>query len=204
MPAWIVLLEWLGRGVLVILLGLSVWSVSIMVERRRYFTRVQSAGAFEDLKSLVRSKDGSALGEALSTDGASYLHPAAEVLKAALAVSHPSAETLDRAARSALLEQRGRMEDGLTVLATLGSNAPYIGLFGTVLGIIQAFGELSRQAGSSASVMSGISEALIATAVGLFVAIPALFSYNAFTRQIRVLVQECEIIRDLAISRMKV
>jgi biopolymer transport protein ExbB len=202
MPAWILVTEWVGRLILLILIGLSVWSLSIMIERRRYFRALRKVGAYETLRALVLGQEASALGAALQNHPAT--HPAASVLAATLAVQHPSAETLDRAARSALIEERGRMEKGLTVLATLGSNAPYIGLFGTVLGIIQAFGELSRQAGSSASVMSGISEALVATAVGLFVAIPALVGYNVFNRQIRTVTVECEVLRDLLISRMKV
>nr|WP_320116514.1 MotA/TolQ/ExbB proton channel family protein [uncultured Desulfuromonas sp.] len=74
----------------------------------------------------------------------------------------------------------------LTVLATLGNNAPFIGLFGTVLGVIKAFHDLHLQEGSGIKVvMGGISEALVATAMGLLVAIPAVIAYNAFSKTLQ-------------------
>ena len=79
-----------------------------------------------------------------------------------------------------------RMELGLTFLGTVGANAPFVGLFGTVLGIIKAFRDLSLETESaSAAVMAGISEALVATAVGLLVAIPAVVAYNYLRRQVK-------------------
>ncbi len=78
-----------------------------------------------------------------------------------------------------------RMELGLTFLGTVGSNAPFVGLFGTVLGIIKAFRDLSLETeAASSAVMAGISEALVATAVGLLVAIPAVVAYNYLKRQV--------------------
>lgn len=80
---------------------------------------------------------------------------------------------------------RVHLERNLTVLASIGSNAPFIGLFGTVLGIIRAFHELSGDLTGGANVVMGaISEALVATAVGIFVAIPALAAYNGFMRKV--------------------
>ena len=74
------------------------------------------------------------------------------------------------------------------MLGTLGNNAPFIGLFGTVLGIIRAFADLAAHPGAAAgasTVMAGISEALVATAVGLFVAIPAVLAYNIYQRLLK-------------------
>lgn len=83
---------------------------------------------------------------------------------------------------------RVHLERNLTVLASIGSNAPFIGLFGTVLGIIRAFHELSGDlTGGADVVMGAISEALVATAVGIFVAIPALAAYNGFMRRVEEL-----------------
>ncbi len=80
---------------------------------------------------------------------------------------------------------RVHLERNLTFLASVGSNAPFIGLFGTVLGIIRAFADLVGNIDGGADVvMAGISEALVATAVGIFVAIPAVVAYNAFQRQV--------------------
>jgi len=83
---------------------------------------------------------------------------------------------------------RVHLERNLTILASIGSNAPFIGLFGTVLGIIRAFHELSGDISGGADVVMGaISEALVATAVGIFVAIPALAAYNGFMRRVEQL-----------------
>jgi biopolymer transport protein ExbB/biopolymer transport protein TolQ len=77
------------------------------------------------------------------------------------------------------------MERGTTMLGTLGNNAPFIGLFGTVIGVIIAFQNLSSNQGNAAmgSVMAGIAEALVATAVGLFVAIPAVVAFNVIQKR---------------------
>lgn len=85
------------------------------------------------------------------------------------------------------------LEKRLGILATFGNNAPFIGLFGTVLGIINAFHTLSKgdEFGINA-VMGGISEALVATAAGLFVAIPSVIAYNYFIRKIKMLLLETE------------
>jgi biopolymer transport protein ExbB len=81
------------------------------------------------------------------------------------------------------------------LLASLGANAPFIGLFGTVLGIIRAFAYLGEQSGSTA-VMSGVSQALYATALGLLVAIPAVIAFNYFSRRAKDLYLEIENIKD--------
>ncbi|MBM3274146.1 MAG: MotA/TolQ/ExbB proton channel family protein [Candidatus Sericytochromatia bacterium] len=91
------------------------------------------------------------------------------------------------------LRERNAAERGLVILGTLGNNAPFIGLFGTVLGIIKAFHDLAQSASQGPSaVMAGISEALVATAVGILVAIPAVIAFNLCQRQIRVLDYQLE------------
>jgi len=85
------------------------------------------------------------------------------------------------------------LESHLSILATFGNNAPFIGLFGTVLGIIQAFHTIgSNNAFDVQPIMQGISEALIATATGLFVAIPCVMAYNYFTRRVKVVLTHKE------------
>ncbi|MBF0447472.1 MAG: MotA/TolQ/ExbB proton channel family protein [Magnetococcales bacterium] len=86
----------------------------------------------------------------------------------------------------AQLEQRIRLENGLTILATIGSSSPFIGLFGTVWGIMHALQGLGGEATLSMDMIAGpVSEALVATAVGLFTAIPAVMSYNLLIRLLR-------------------
>ncbi|MFA5455602.1 MAG: MotA/TolQ/ExbB proton channel family protein [Sulfurimonas sp.] len=86
------------------------------------------------------------------------------------------------------------LEKRLGILATFGNNAPFIGLFGTVLGVINAFHTLSKEGSEFGvnAVMGGISEALVATAAGLFVAIPSVIAYNYFVRKIKMLLLETE------------
>ena len=102
-------------------------------------------------------------------------------------------ENVQRAMHRARTQEVTRLERGLTFLATTASTAPFIGLFGTVWGIMTAFRGLSTTTSSSIqAVAPGIAEALIATAVGLAAAIPAVVMYNRFSRQLRVLTAEME------------
>lgn len=102
-------------------------------------------------------------------------------------------DNVERAMRRAIREEVTRLEWAMTFLATTASATPFIGLFGTVWGIMNAFLGLSQtQASSIQAVAPGIAEALIATATGLVAAIPAVIGYNSFARQIRVLTAEME------------
>jgi biopolymer transport protein ExbB len=94
-------------------------------------------------------------------------------------------------------------ERNLSVLATIGNNAPFIGLFGTVLGIIKAFHDLSQQATTgAATVTSGISEALVATAIGLLVAIPAVIAFNLFQRRVKTALAEAESLKSFLVGKI--
>lgn len=104
----------------------------------------------------------------------------------------------------ALLE-RPALERSLNFLATIGANAPFVGLLGTVLGIMKAFRDLSLNTSGASNqvVMLGIAEALVSTAVGLVVAIPAVIAYNAFSRQVRGSLQSLESVRELCYAYAK-
>ena len=99
--------------------------------------------------------------------------------------------------------ERPRIEKYLNFLATVGSNAPFIGLLGTVFGIMDAFRELAGNQGDTSAVMLGISKALVATGVGLMVAIPAVIAYNYFQKQVRSIFQSLESVRDVCIALAK-
>jgi biopolymer transport protein ExbB len=91
-------------------------------------------------------------------------------------------EFVDRALRQAVTRESMNLESGLTVLATVGSTAPFVGLFGTVLGIMFSFSRIAQEKNTSLDVVApGIAEALFATAIGLFAAIPAVIAYNRFS-----------------------
>lgn len=103
-----------------------------------------------------------------------------------------------------ILTEKPDLEKFLPVLATIASNAPFIGLFGTVLGIMKAFNDLAMapEAGQQ-TVMAGISVALVATAAGLFVAIPAGMFFNYFTRKVRSIINSVESVKELGIAYTK-
>lgn len=111
---------------------------------------------------------------------------------------------LDEIFQSFALLERPMLERSLNFLATVGSNAPFVGLLGTVLGIMKAFRDLSANASSgNEAVMLGIAEALVATAVGLLVAIPAVIAYNAFQKQVRGILQSIDSVRELCVAYAK-
>ena len=176
----------LGAGwVLWLLLALSVLSVMVMLERALYFGRRRMSQTFPEL--IQRCLKGDLAGAAALATSDSM---EADVVRAAAGVAQSGQEAVEKAVASTIDRRRLEYEQWLFVLGTLGNNAPFIGLFGTVLGIIRAFADLAVAnrggGGSTAStVMSGISEALVATAVGLFVAIPAVLAFNIFQRLLK-------------------
>ncbi|MDA8793814.1 MotA/TolQ/ExbB proton channel family protein [Bacteriovoracaceae bacterium] len=97
---------------------------------------------------------------------------------------------IDQAISKNLFQKKIELEKGLAILGTLGSTTPFIGLLGTILGIIVAFGELSQGKGDTNSIMFALAEALILTAVGLFVAIPAVIAFNYFNKKIKIFFDE--------------
>jgi biopolymer transport protein ExbB/TolQ len=180
--------EW----ILWLLLILSVLTIAIGLERFWYFLRQTKLkhDTIEEFYHNLRIRDFNA---AITLCGN---HPNSLEAKVALeGVTHREAgiNAMQEAMRGFLMRQRKTLDRGLIVLATLGNNAPFIGLFGTVLGIIKAFHDLGlNPQGGAAVVMAGISEALVATAVGLMVAIPAVVAFNYFQRIIRVLTTDAE------------
>jgi len=105
---------------------------------------------------------------------------------------------------SFVLTEKPELEKFLPVLATIASNAPFIGLLGTVLGIMKAFNDLAMaQDAGQQTVMAGISVALVATAAGLFVAIPAGIFFNYFTRKVRGILSSVESVKELGIAYSK-
>jgi biopolymer transport protein ExbB/TolQ len=170
--------------VLVLLLVLSVWSISTMVERAWFFWRRR--GDVEELTERLlsaighrRPEEAVALLKASRTVEASVVAPALRYVDA-------TPDAVSDAIEAELVRMRQEMDRGTTLLGTLGNNAPFIGLFGTVIGVVIAFHQLGVNQASAAmgAVMSGIAEALVATAVGLFVAIPAVVAYNVIQKRI--------------------
>jgi biopolymer transport protein ExbB len=191
-----------GAGwVLWLLVAMSVGCVAISIERVIYLARNRTAQ--ESLRSamdaFLKTGDASALDSALKP----LTGLEARVLHAGAEMATGGTEAVELAMSGIATSERIRMERGLSVLATVGSNAPFVGLFGTVLGIIQAFHDLAQNTSeASEAVMAGISEALVATAVGLMVAIPAVVLYNIFSRTVRARLARTESLANLLAARV--
>jgi biopolymer transport protein ExbB len=191
--------EW----VLWLLIGLSLLSVTIMVERGLFLSagKTDFDALGKELLSFLKDGDAAGARRALAGQRA----PESQIAAAGLEQFGRGAEAMSEAMASAKSRLRLDMERNLGVLGTLGNNAPFIGLFGTVLGIIKAFADLSRnQAGGAAAVMSGISEALVATAVGLMVAIPAVIAFNFFQGKVRMSIGRVDAMAHLILSAVAV
>jgi biopolymer transport protein ExbB len=168
--------------ILYLLLALSVAALAIVLERLWFFVQERRPpGVIEDALAALR-KDGAAAALAKLTDV-----PSMEAAVARDCLSHAADGTASVEERKdgALERERARYESRLAFLGTLGNNAPFVGLFGTVLGIIRAFHDLAGASlQGTQAVMSGIAEALVATGIGLLVALPAVATYNALTRYV--------------------
>ena len=185
----------LGAGskwVLWLLFALSLGAVTIILERIWFFVQErQPHGVIAEAIAALR-KTGAASALTKLTGVRSM---EAAVARACLSHASDGAASVEEYKAAALEQERSRYERWLAYLGTLGNNAPFIGLFGTVLGIIRAFHDLaSSNAQGSQAVMSGIAEALVTTGVGLVVALPAVATYNAFTRRVETSVSASEVI----------
>jgi len=188
-------MSWYGIAVMVVLLIMSVYSIAVMLERyltfnaaakqsREFAPRVsemlRSAHIEEAIKlsqqyrrSHLAVVVNSGLQELASQRGQRELKADRQMRKA------------KRALRRAAAMKSADLQRGLSALATIGSTAPFVGLFGTVIGIIDAFHKMnSEQSAGFSTVAGGISEALVATASGLLVAIPAVWMFNYFTSRV--------------------
>lgn len=177
---------------LVILFFCSILSIAFTLERWWFFRKASVdadalLGAVK--KHLEAGKVDAAQGVCQKSPS-----PVANVIQYALANRHLNRRELEELLGSKRLEERLRMERFLGVLGTMGNTAPFIGLFGTVIGIIKAFRDLAASGtGGPAVVAKGIAEALVATAGGLAVAIPAVICFNYFMRRVRHLTVEMEV-----------
>jgi biopolymer transport protein ExbB len=170
--------------VLWILMGTSVLSIGVVLERWWKFRthKIDFPKFLEELgKRLDRNDSAGARQLARTSAGVE-----AKVALAGLLALNKGSASVEEAMTSRLVLERTQLEKNLVILGTLGNNAPFIGLFGTVLGIIKAFNDLAVSGSSGASVvMAGVSSALIATAFGILVAIPAVIANNYFQTRLR-------------------
>lgn len=210
------IVEWLknlmtqfgAAWVMWLLVLLSVISVAIMLERGWFYFSLRDdlAKLASQLRDFLRKGD---------LDGARkrlQASPSAEaaVVMAGLNEADRGAKSAEEAMEGAAALQRIKLERRLAFLGTLGNNAPFIGLFGTVIGVVQAFEALGKSDATNASaaamapqmVMAAIAEALVATAVGLAVAIPAVVMYNWFSRHAKSILANTEALTRVLMAHL--
>lgn len=179
-------------GVTVVILGVfSVISLAIMLERAWFFHGFSNRiRAYSQKVSQILKQGGPDKAATLSMNEDS---PLARVYLAGFNKRGAGRDEVLSAMELAGRAELARLDRFLGVLGTIGSTAPFVGLFGTVLGIIRAFSDLAVATGANpAAVANGIAEALVATATGLFVAVPAVMTYNYFVRRTSRIALELE------------
>jgi biopolymer transport protein ExbB len=191
----VALLEVGASPILYLMIALSVASVAVVIERLIFFfgTRENLQKLAERLSAHLASDDVSSARSLLTGRRSAE----AAVVAAGLGQIQRGPAAVEEAMSGARAIQKMRLEKRLGFLGTLGSNAPFVGLLGTVIGIVQAFEELelvgaATGAGATSGVMGAIAEALVATAAGLLVAIPAVAAFNAFQRRIKTILGNAE------------
>jgi biopolymer transport protein ExbB len=212
-----------GAGWVLWFLGaLSIFSAAIIVERWLHLRARRG-----DLKQLAADLDGwlsRGEWEVASRELSRSTSVAATIAAAGRRLAERGPAAADKAMQSAVALVRTQLERGLTYLATVGNNAPFVGLLGTVIGVVHAFEELGHGtphhgagqvaqtvphlptpvAGAShvasEMVMASIAEALVATAVGLFVALPAVAAYNALQRRVTSLLNGTDVLSNLVLA----
>jgi len=213
------LVEWL-KGLMVgfgaawvmwLMVILSIISVAIILERAWFFFSLR-----DDLAELARELRRTLEQSTSAARKRMEQSPSAEaaVVLAGLAVAHKGPEAAQEAMAGATALQRMKLERRLAYLATLGANAPFIGLFGTVIGVIGAFealgeagktkvAEVATQALAPQAVMTNIAEALVATAVGILIAIPAVAANNYFQRATKAILANTEALTRVLLSHLR-
>jgi biopolymer transport protein TolQ len=186
-------------AILYLMIFLSICSVAVIIERFFYLRSMLSTSK----KMAERAREALRANDLKILDDMSRNHEALEGRMLATALRYQGAKGssgLVEVMDGFLLMERPALEKNLGFLNTLGNNAPFIGLLGTVLGVVKAFADLAGSQGNPSVVMAGISEALVATAIGLFVAIPAVAAYNYFIKQVRLIMNSAESIKQLCIA----
>ena len=184
-------------GTLYTLLVFSIitWSL-IFYKIWQFFNNSRSNERFEnvfwnlsDIKKIKELAPELAKGSQarLAYEGVSWLDEHQRAAGKTIKHCGTSAELLEQSLRVQLQQEQHSMESGLTLLASIGSTAPFVGLFGTVLGIMHAMHEITASGSTSLDVVAGpIGDALVATAIGIAVAVPAVLAYNFFLRRVKV------------------
>jgi len=193
---------WFARGVIILLIVMSLWSLTVAITKWIYFRKSQSATR-KFAPQFSRAIQEEQLDQAIALAEKNKKSHVAKVLGGALAEVKPllrdratitSADinSAERAVERQMMIVLSEFKRGIGILATVGSTGPFVGLLGTTMGIVNSFTGMatSGASGGLAAVSAGIAEALLTTALGLLVAIPAVWFYNYFTTKIEYLTVE--------------
>jgi biopolymer transport protein ExbB len=190
-----------GSFTIVILAICSIFALKVVIEKYIVFQGIKER-YINGLTLRIRQslKDGDIQKGLAVTDAETskwlwftIKSPLISVFKYVLQHAHYDKDDLLQGSYTRLDKELAKLERGLVLLASLGAVSPFIGLFGTVVGIIRAFSALSvNEAASYTNVMAGIAEALVSTAAGILVAIPAVMFYNYFIKQIKLILPVLE------------
>jgi biopolymer transport protein ExbB len=200
----------LARVVVLVLIAMSLVSLAVGLERIIKLTRAaRESSAFVAAWRAALARDG-VVAAATVAQGFEHSYVAHLVAEVTRVVANGGGdhqlwlETYDRTARRVIVAAGVDARKGLGVLATVGSTAPFVGLFGTVIGIVTAFHTIGVTGqGGLSSISTGIAEALVATALGIFVAIPALWLFNYLVQRIQRLLAELECVaEELAVAAL--
>ncbi len=191
---------WFARGIILVLLVMSVYVATVAIRKGLQLRRSKKAtlkfsAAFTE---ALRKADFVLARELVERYDDSYLAASLRRVFASSKFRRTGGEFtaeeiagVQRTAELGALEQVAQLRQGLGVLATTGATAPFVGLLGTVVGVVNAFSGMALAGGGGiAAISAGIAEALVATAIGLLVAIPAVWLYNYFTNRIEFIAME--------------
>jgi biopolymer transport protein ExbB/TolQ len=186
--SWMIIVNILAKVILLILVVMSIYTMAIILERKRFFKEFGLINSKEDLLSNLKDGDLKAIKDFLTP----ISHNPFAVQMLSILNSKNNYESIKLIEYSRV---KALVEGKIKVLATFGSTAPFIGLLGTVFGIIVAFGELSLGKADSSTIMYALAEALILTAVGLLVAIPSVISFNHFNQKLKNEREQVEVVQ---------
>ncbi len=186
---------WMAKAVVIILFIMSAWSIGVMIDRLIVYNAARKQSRLFAPAVAGALREGK-LDEAIKIADRYKKSHLAKVVVAGLQefrahelsteIPGDIVEASNRALERAQAIVRSELDRGVSGLATIGSSAPFVGLFGTVVGIINAFKGISTEKSTGlGAVAGGISEALVATAIGLFVAIPAVWMFNYFNERLK-------------------
>jgi biopolymer transport protein ExbB len=191
---------WFARGIVIVLLFMSIWSMSVFVkkwwdlrkaqaETRKFAPEFSQFLEEDNLTEAIKLAEGYKKSHVARVLGGALAEVKPLIMDGSVTVS--DINTAERAVEREMLMELVQLKRGLAILATVGATAPFVGLLGTVFGIINAFVGMATSGGAGiAAISAGIAEALIATGFGLIVAIPAVWFYNYFTTKIDNLTAE--------------